>query len=291
MKRKGIILAGGTGTRLYPITLGVSKQLLPVYDKPMVYYPISVLMLAGIRKIAVITTPDDSPQYKALLDDGSQWGCSFTYLEQATPDGLAQAFPIAKEFLEGAPSALVLGDNLFFGNDLPNFLQQANSQNDGATIFTYRVADPTQYGVVNIDEDGQPISIVEKPSKPKSALAISGIYFFDGSAPSRALTLKPSDRGEFEITSLIANYLNDKKLHIINLGRGHAWLDMGTHSSLLDAGNFVRTLSERQGVLIGSPDEIAFKQGWISSSELQKRALMHGKNNYGKYLKGICYRT
>ena len=289
--RKGIILAGGTGTRLHPITLGVSKHLLPVFDKPMVYYPISILMLTGIRKIALITTPESSFQYKNLLGDGSQWGCSFSYIEQASPDGLAQAYLLAENFLNGDPSAMILGDNFFYGHDLPRLLMSANDQSEGSTIFTYHVDDPTKYGVVELGSDEQPISVVEKPNEPPSSLAISGMYFFDGSASSRAATLTPSERGEYEITSLIESYLYDKKLNAIALGRGHTWLDLGTHNNLLDAGNFVRILTERQGVLIGSPDEIAYNQGWITSSDLKKRALLHGSSSYGYFLSKICTTT
>ena len=286
--RKGIILAGGTGTRLYPITLGVSKQLLPVFDKPMIYYPLSVLMLAGIREIAIITTPADRDQYQRLLGCGSQYGCSFTYLSQESPDGLAQAYLLAEEFLDGGPSAMLLGDNLFFGHGLPGLLEDANRGLEGATVFVYRVADPTRYGVLDFSKDGRPLSIVEKPQNPTSPFAVCGMYFFDGTASARAATLTPSDRGELEITSLIETYIQSGLLTATKLGRGYAWLDVGTHASLLDAGNFVRTLSERQGLLIGSPDEIAFNRGWISSSDLRKRAADFGNSSYGKYLEQIC---
>ena len=285
--RKGIILAGGLGTRLHPITLGISKQLLPIYDKPMVYYPLSILMLTGIREIAVITRDVDQDQYRRLLGNGSQWGCSFTFIPQESPDGLAQAYILAEEFLNGAPSALLLGDNLFFGHGLPELLTQADRMLDGATVFAYQVADPTQYGVISFDSAGRPVSIVEKPSVSESPFAVCGMYFADGSAPKRAAKLVPSSRGELEITSLLESYLRDQRLNAITLGRGYAWLDVGTHGSLLDAGNFVRTLSDRQGLQIGSPDEIAFNNGWIDSHELLERARRFGKSNYGKYLQKI----
>ena len=286
--RKGIVLAGGTGSRLHPITLGMSKQLLPVFDKPMIYYPLSVLMLARIREIAIITTPVDGEQYRRLLGDGSQWGCSFTYIEQKSPDGLAQAYPLSRDFLGGAPSAMLLGDNLFFGHGLPPLLEQADGNRDGAMVFAYQVADPTRYGVLEFDSDGHPVSITEKPAHPKSRLAVCGMYFLDGSAPDRAAGLTPSARGELEITSLIESYLRDGLLKVITLGRGHAWLDVGTHGSLLDAGNFVRTLSERQGLQIGSPDEIAFRNGWITPDELAQRAAQFSKSTYGQYLEQLC---
>ncbi len=285
--RKGIILAGGFGTRLYPITLGISKHLLPIYDKPMIYYPLSVLMLAGIREIAIITKAVDQDQYRRLLGNGSQWGCSLTFIVQENPDGLAQAYLLAEEFLNGDPSAMLLGDNLFFGHGLPELLAQADRKLDGATVFACQVADPTQYGVISFDGAGKPESIVEKPIVSESPFAVCGMYFADGSAPKRAAKLAPSSRGELEITSLLESYLHDQCLNAITLGRGYAWLDVGTHGSLLDAGNFVRTLSERQGLQIGSPDEIAFNKGWIVSQYLLEQARRFGKSNYGKYLQKI----
>lgn len=285
--RKGIILAGGTGTRLYPITIGVSKQLVPIYDKPMIYYPLSVLMLAGIRDIAVITTPQDQDQFQRTLGDGSQWGLSLTYIEQPSPDGLAQAYILAEEFLNGAPSAMVLGDNIFFGHGLPKQLATADARTEGGTVFGYRVADPERYGVVDFAEDGSVRHIVEKPSKAPSPYAVTGLYFLDGTAPERARQVTPSARGELEITALLEMYLKDGALHVEQMGRGYAWLDTGTHASLLDAGNFVRTLSERQGQQVGCPEEIAWAQGWISDAQLRARAEAFGKNNYGAYLHAL----
>ena len=283
-RRKGIILAGGSGTRLYPITMGLSKQLLPIYDKPMIYYPLSVLMLAGIREIALITTPQDQDQFRRLLGDGAQWGLSFTYIEQPSPDGLAQAYLLARDFLDGAPSAMVLGDNIFFGHGLPDILAAADAQPDGGTVFGYRVADPERYGVVDFAPDGSVRAIVEKPKVAPSRYAVTGLYFLDGTAPDRAARVTPSDRGELEITSLLEMYLGDGALRVQQMGRGYAWLDTGTHASLLDAGNFVRTLSDRQGQQIGSPDEIAWQQGWIDDAALRARAGKFGKNGYGAYL-------
>ncbi|WP_282170644.1 glucose-1-phosphate thymidylyltransferase RfbA [Ruegeria atlantica] len=282
--RKGIILAGGSGTRLYPITIGVSKQLLPIYDKPMIYYPISVLMLAGIREIAIITTPHDQDQFKRVLGDGSNWGVSFTYVEQPSPDGLAQAYVLSEEFLDGAPSALVLGDNLFFGHGLPEVLAAAGSRDQGATVFGYRVSDPQRYGVVGYDSSGRVTEIVEKPLSPPSNYAVTGLYFMDGTAPERARNVNPSPRGELEIVDLLQSYLDEGALDVQQMGRGYAWLDTGTHSSLLDAGNFVRTLSERQGQQVGSPEEIAFTKGWIDISKLEALATKYMKNSYGQYL-------
>ena len=288
MQRKGIILAGGSGTRLYPVTLGVSKQLLPIYDKPMIYYPLSVLMLAGIREIAIITTPEDQAQFQRTLGDGSQWGISLTFIEQPRPEGLAQAYILAEEFLAGAPSVMVLGDNIFFGHGLPRMLTEAAQQQQGGTVFGYRVADPERYGVVGFAEDGSVHSIVEKPENPASNYAVTGLYFLDGSAPERAAKVKPSARGELEITTLLESYLEEGSLNVSLMGRGFAWLDTGTHASLLDAGNFVRTLEERQGLQSGSPDEIAFGQGWIDKAGLMKRAEIFGKNDYGRYLMQIA---
>ena len=286
-QRKGIILAGGSGTRLYPITLGVSKQLLPIYDKPMIYYPLSALMLAGIRDIAIITTPHDQDQFKRTLGDGSQWGLSLTYIVQDSPDGLAQAYILAEDFLDGAASAMVLGDNIFFGHGLPELLQEADRQPQGGTVFGYRVADPERYGVVDFDAEGRVRSIIEKPKVPPSSYAVTGLYFLDGTAPERARTVQPSERGELEITTLLEMYLADGQLTVQQMGRGYAWLDTGTHGSLLDAGNFVRTLERRQGLQTGSPDEIAFNKGWIDREELAHRAQKFAKNAYGEYLLGL----
>jgi len=286
MNRKGIILAGGSGTRLYPVTIGVSKQLLPIYDKPMIYYPLSVLMLSGIREIAVITTPQDADQFQRTLGDGSQWGLSLTYIEQPSPDGLAQAYILAEDFLDGAPSAMVLGDNIFFGHGLPDLLGAANQNTDGGTVFGYHVSDPERYGVVDFEGD-RVKSIIEKPENPPSDYAVTGLYFLDGTAPERARAVKPSPRGELEITTLLEMYLADGALRVEKMGRGFAWLDTGTHASLLDAGNFVRTLQERQGLQTGSPDEIAFAAGWIDKAGLAARASKFGKNSYGAYLQRL----
>jgi len=255
--RKGIILAGGSGTRLYPLTIGVSKQLLPIYDKPMIYYPLTVLMLAGIREIIVISTPDDLPQYKRVLGDGSQWGITLSYTEQPSPDGLAQAFILAEDFLDGAPSVLILGDNIFFGHGLPELLAAADAKQNGATVFGYHVTDPERYGVVGFDNSGRVNSITEKPKEPASNYAVTGLYFVDGTAPERAKQVKPSARGELEITSLLESYREEDSLTVEKMGRGFAWLDTGTYGSLLDASNFVRTLTERQGLKIGCPIETA----------------------------------
>ena len=282
--RKGIILAGGSGTRLYPITMGLSKQLLPIYDKPMIYYPISVLMLAGIREIAIITTPEDQEQFRRLLSDGAQWGLRFEYIVQPSPDGLAQAYILAEDFLAGAPSAMVLGDNIFFGHGLPLLLEAADRRPQGGTVFGYRVADPERYGVVAFDGDGTVNAIIEKPEKPPSDYAVTGLYFLDGTAPERARKVQPSARGELEITTLLETYLHDGELTVERMGRGFAWLDTGTHASLLDAGNFVRTLEQRQGLQTGCPDEIAYDQGWINADALRERAQKFAKNDYGRYL-------
>ena len=286
-KRKGIILAGGSGTRLYPITMGISKQLLPIYDKPMIYYPISVLMLAGIREIAMITTPQDQDQFRRSLGDGSQWGISLTYIAQPSPDGLAQAYILAEDFLAGAPSAMVLGDNIFFGHGLPELLADADRLTEGGTVFGYHVADPERYGVVGFDRDGTARTIVEKPVKPASNYAVTGLYFLDADAPRLARMVEPSDRGELEITSLLEMYLEKGALRVNRMGRGYAWLDTGTHASLLDASNFVRTLTQRQGLQTGCLEEIAHDKGWISDDELLKRAEMFEKNDYGRYLKSL----
>ena len=286
-KRKGILLAGGSGTRLYPITMGISKQLLPIYDKPMVYYPLSVLMLAGINEIAIITTPHDSNQYRALLGNGSQWGINLTYIIQPKPEGLAQAFILAEEFLNGSESTLILGDNIFHGDGIRELLQKANNSTAAANIFGYHVSDPERYGVIDFDANGNVKSIIEKPKKPRSNHAVVGLYFLDETAPDRAKNIKPSDRGELEITSLLNTYLEDKSLLMHQMSRGYAWLDTGTHASLLDAGNFVRTLQKRQGLQIGSPDIVAFENGWVSRSELELRSEKFSKNAYGDYLKSI----
>ena len=285
--RKGIILAGGSGTRLYPITMGVSKQLLPVYDKPMIYYPLSALMLAGIREICVITTPQDQDQFQRTLGDGSQWGVSLSYVAQPSPDGLAQAYILAEDFLDGAPSAMVLGDNIFFGHGLPELMARADERETGGTVFGYHVADPERYGVVAFDESGAVSEIIEKPKVPPSNYAVTGLYFLDGSAPERARKVTPSARGELEITSLLGMYLSEGLLGVETMGRGYAWLDTGTHASLLDAGNFVRTLEERQGLQAGCPEEIAYGRGWIDAAALKARAEIFAKNSYGAYLAGL----
>ncbi|MEO0665941.1 MAG: glucose-1-phosphate thymidylyltransferase RfbA [Pseudomonadota bacterium] len=286
-QRKGIILAGGTGTRLYPITVGISKQLLPIYDKPMIYYPLSVLMLAGIREIAIITTPEDQAQFQTTLGDGKQWGLTLTYIVQPSPDGLAQAYLLAESFLAGAPSAMVLGDNIFFGHGLPEVLKAATEREAGGTVFGYRVSSPERYGVVDFAADGTARSIIEKPDVPPSNYAVTGLYFLDGTAPQRAAEITPSERGELEITTLLESYLKEGSLRVEQMGRGFAWLDTGTHASLLDAGNFVRTLSERQGQQVGCPEEIAFERGWIDAAALEARAEMFSKTSYGTYLRGL----
>ena len=286
-QRKGIILAGGSGTRLYPITMGVSKQLLPIYDKPMIYYPLSVLMLAGIREIAMITTPEDQEQFRRMLGDGSDWGLSLSYIAQPSPDGLAQAYILAEDFLDGAPSAMVLGDNIFFGHGLPELLAEADKRESGGTVFGYHVADSERYGVVSFDADGRAQQIIEKPEVPPSNYAVTGLYFLDGEAPRLAKEVQPSERGELEITTLLEMYLHAGTLEVQRMGREYAWLDTGTHASLLDAGNFVRTLTQRQGLQTGCLDEIAHDMGWISDEDLEKRAAMFSKNDYGRYLKNL----
>ena len=283
MTRKGIILAGGSGTRLYPVTMAVSKQLMPIYDKPMIFYPISTLMLAGIREIAIITTPQDQDQFQRVLGDGSQWGVAFTWIVQDSPDGLAQAYLLAEDFLAGAPSAMVLGDNLFFGHGLTDILKSACVSDENA-VFGYQVRDPERYGVVGFGTDGSVTSIVEKPTNPASNFAVTGLYFLDKDAPARARNIQPSARGELEITTLLEQYLNDSLLKVHKMGRGYAWLDTGTHASLLDAGNFARTLENRQGLQTGCLEEIAFEQGWITPDQLRTRAAMFAKNDYGDYL-------
>lgn len=286
MTRKGIILAGGSGTRLWPITMGVSKQLLPIYDKPMIYYPLSVLMLGGVREIAIITTPDDQDQFIRLLGDGSQWGLSLSYIVQPSPDGLAQAYLLAQDFLAGAPSVLVLGDNIFFGHGLPEILAAAAAKPMGGTVFGYRVADPERYGVVQFDAAGNVQAILEKPEVPPSNYAVTGLYYLDGRAPELAAQVRPSPRGELEIADLLEIYRAEGSLTVEKMGRGFAWLDTGTHGSLLDAGNFVRTLEARQGLQVGCPDEIAYRAGWIDKTALLARAEIFKKNAYGRYLHG-----
>ncbi len=286
--RKGIILAGGSGTRLYPITHAVSKQMLPLYDKPMIYYPLSALMLARIREVAIISTPRDLPQFQALLGDGAAWGMRFDYVEQPTPDGLAQAYLLAEDFLAGAPSARVLGDNVFFGEGLSAKLKAADARTEGGTVFGYRVSDPERYGVVEFDSEGRVLSIVEKPEKPKSSYAVTGIYFLDATAPERARTIRPSARGELEITDLLNLYHGDGKLRVETLGRGFAWLDTGTHESLLEAAEFIRTIEDRQNLKVGCPEEIAFLNGWIDEGQLMALAQPYLKTQYGRYLARIA---
>lgn len=286
-ERKGIILAGGSGTRLYPITQGISKQLLPVYDKPMIYYPLSVLMLAGIREVLIINTPHEQALFKTLLGDGSQWGMKFEYVAQPSPDGLAQAFILGKEFLDGAPSCLVLGDNIFHGPGLTATLKRANQRDAGATVFGYWVQDPERYGVAEFDAEGRVVSLEEKPSKPRSNYAVTGLYFYDGRAPAFAEALKPSPRGELEITDLNKVYLDDGTLHLEQLGRGYAWLDTGTHQSLLEAANYIETIEARQGLRVSCPEEIAFNNGWIDVAQLEALAKPLAKNGYGQYLLGL----
>lgn len=286
--RKGIILAGGSGTRLYPVTMGVSKQLLAIYDKPMIYFPLTTLMFAGIRDIAVITTPGDQDQFKRILGDGSQWGLRLQYIVQPSPDGLAQAFILAEDFLDGAPSALVLGDNIFFGDGLPELLAAADEKPVGGTVFGYRVSDPERYGVVGFENDGSVSSIIEKPDDPASNYAVTGLYFLDETAPEKARNVVPSERGELEITTLLEMYLGAGQLVVERMGRGYAWLDTGTHDSLLDAANFVRTLEKRQGLQVGSPDEVAYSKGWIDADQLRRQAAAFKKNDYGAYLLSLA---
>lgn len=284
MQRKGIILAGGSGTRLYPITQGISKQLLPVYDKPMIYYPLSVLMLAGMREVLIINTPHEQALFKTLLGDGTQWGMHFEYAAQPSPDGLAQALTIGRDFLDGAPSCLVLGDNIFHGPGLTAMLQRADARQEGATVFGYWVQDPERYGVAEFDSQGRVIGLEEKPTRPRSNYAVTGLYFYDGRAPEFAAALQPSPRGELEITDLNACYLQEGTLHLEQLGRGYAWLDTGTHQSLLEAANYIETIEARQGLRVSCPEEIAFNNGWIGVDALTELAKPLLKNGYGQYL-------
>ncbi|QTO49088.1 glucose-1-phosphate thymidylyltransferase RfbA [Burkholderia latens] len=287
MARKGIILAGGSGTRLYPVTHVVSKQLLPVYDKPMIYYPLSTLMLAGIRDVLVISTPQDTPRFEAMLGDGSQWGMNMRYAVQPSPDGLAQAFLIGRDFVGNDPSALILGDNIFYGHDLAKQLERANARDTGATVFAYHVHDPERYGVVEFDQSFRALSIEEKPVHPRSNYAVTGLYFYDNRVCDIAADIKPSQRGELEITDVNSRYLTDNALNVEIMGRGYAWLDTGTHDSLIEAASFIATLQKRQGLVVACPEEIAYRRRWIDAEQLLRLAQPMAKNAYGQYLKNI----